>query len=1062
MELDPKLDNSQVKNVVNPIQHDKSMLNAPPPSIVKDKSEIDEGPTIKHNDSVLNHGNESNIEDVSVSPNSNSISNNLIVGEKKTPNLENEKTKNNEIEVTQNIALLEGKRSFGASFMSFFGKDSTFIQLQKKIDLLNTAKTPADRNKIKKEVLSLGQIWLEKHGDVKNENDQKKRDSIQKIVDGLKTEESPEKKGTGSKEMEMVSMSDKSTLGEKVISAITGNESEFLKIETQFASHLILAQGKIKSLEFLFNVVKSAKDLNSKVESYSTKIEKSTSNSDIQKLGVLNKIKTNLGSVSFDYNINKNIFVSAIDIDLSKALEEQIVVKEAQIFVNLNGNKPISGKVNDLQLSKTEASFKSATIEYDQSINFTEGLAVAVVKPKIEVLKLEGGYDVIASGGLEVAVDESVNITAVAKVVANYNTVTEKWGVEISDCKISGDIDKVVTFEINGVNYKDGGLTALSAAASLKYGDKLIEGNINDVTLSKEGFNWRSASLTHKGDIGIGNAVSVANASAEIKGKKDNYDKKFSGGLTLDFGEHSEKSITASGDVAVTKVESGWNTIVSNGSLDVKILDGLVSLNAKGINYAEGKLTITASQLELTTGLDVLPKITAEGKEISFSDKEGFDWAELSLDNLGDFSPFENFKFLAPKVIWKGKKDKYQLFIENGTIEANTFNGNLAAVGTASMILDYVEKKPLEFKFTEASLAIKATTPISMPKDFLPGGIWPYEPSFSVPIVSGVHAGIGLKFDGGFGISVAGKMDYNASTGFDLSAESTVTGKSLKFAISVYVGLGIPNVAELNAYVSAGAEATAEGSIGIKSTATKKADGKGFDFSKITGNYKLKAQASAFVDAGLNAKLLGFNYNIVAFNFGKWTIGEGTIAGELGFGKENGTKSENNTSTGFFEGKEKINSLFPSINNDNIVTNMSENSQKDPKSEELYKPKKTAIAYIQMFNSKEINSQYFPAEDINIKLDDLSDDMKKLTLRKEYQQKSRLKTITESQRENIKLRLKQYKLVEEEILKIKENIEKKPAKGSDMTDFISDYSKHLFELEILLKTADFDEKIEKV
>ena len=159
--------------------------------------------------------------------------------------------------------------------------------------------------------------------------------------------------------------------------------------------------------------------------------------------------------------------------------------------------------------------------------------------------------------------------------------------------------------------------------------------------------------------------------------------------------------------------------------------------------------------------------------------------------------------------------------------------------------------------------------------------------------------------------------------------------------------------------------------------------------------------------------------------------------------------------------EEKINSLFPSINNDNIVTNMSENSQKDPKSEELYKPKKTAIAYIQMF-SKEINSLHFPAEDINIKLDDLSDDMKKLTLRKEYQQKSRLKTITESQREQIKLRLKQYKLVEEEILKIKENIEKKPAKGSDMTDFISDYSKHLIKLKDLLKTADFDEKIEKV
>jgi hypothetical protein len=806
--------------------------------------------------------------------------------------------KDNSLKVNQSISLLEGKRSFGASFMSFFGKDSTFIQLQKKIDLLNTAKTPADRNKIKTEVLSLGQNWLAKHVDVKNENDQKKRDSIQKIVDGLKTEKSTEKKDSGSKEMEIVSMSDKSTFGEKVMSAITGNESEFMEIETEFANHLVLAQGKIKSLELLFNVVKSAKDLKSKVESYSSKIEKSTSDSDIQKLGVLNKIKTNLGAVSFDYNINKNILVSATDIDLSKALEAQIVVDKAQIFVTFNGDKQISGEVNGLQLSKTEASFTSAKIEYNQAINFAEG--VAVVKPKIEVLKIDGGYDVIATGGLEVAVGERVNITAAANVVANYNTVTEKWGVEISDCSITGDIDKIVNFDIKTLNYKDGVLSAATATASMNYNEDKLTGSISDVSVSKDGINWGSASLTHAGEIGIGNAVSVKNASAEIKGKKDNYHKKFSGGLTLDFGIHSVGSITASGDVQVTQVESGWNTIVSNGSLAVDILDGLVHLDASGINYAEGKLTIQASELKLITGLDALPNIAATGKEISYSKEEGFDWAEISLGNLGEFSEFEIFKFKVPDIKWLGKKDNYKLRFENGEISSSAFNGNLSASGMGTIVWDYKAGKPIEFE--SASLGFKAETPDDMPSSYLPDGIWPFKFDFSFPVVplAGIHAGFGLEFYGGTKISVTGNMDYLAATGFNFTGKPSFD-VTLGFGISVFAGAGIPNIAQLDAYASAGAETKAKAELELNSSAKKKEGGKGFDFSTVSGTYNLSATAKAVVKAGIRAKaLMIFEKKIYEIYIGEWNLGEGKKTGVLGLGSESKVAKTEAGSTGFF------------------------------------------------------------------------------------------------------------------------------------------------------------------
>lgn len=814
--------------------------------------------------------------------------------------------KDNSLKVNQNIALLEGKRSFGASFMSFFGKDSTFIQLQKKIDLLNTVKTPADRTKIKSEVLSLGQSWLAKHVDVKNENDQKKRDSIQKIVDGLKTENSTDKKDSGSKEMEIVSMSDKTTLGEKVMSAITGNESEFMEIETEFANHLVLAQGKIKSLELLFNVVKSAKDLKSKVESYASKIEKSTSDSDIQKLGVLNKIKANLGSVSFDYNLNKNILVSATDIDLSKALEEQIVVDKAQIFVTFNGDKQVSGEVNGLQLSKTEVSFTTAIIEYNQSINFTEG--IAVTKPKIEVFKLDGGYDVVATGGLEVAVGERVNITASANVVGKYNTVTEQWGVEISDCSITGDIDKIVNFEIKTLNYKEGILSAASAEASMSYKEDKLTGSISEISVSKDGINWGTAELKHTGVIGIGNAVAVKNATAEIKGKKDNYFKKFSGGLSLDFGVHSVGGITASGDVEVTQVESGWNTIVSNGSLAVDILEGLVHLDAAGINYAEGKLTIQASQLKLKTGLESLPNIGASGKEISYSNAEGFDWEEISLGSLGEFSEFEIFKFKVPDIKWKGKKDNYQIRFEDGEIGTSTFNGNLSATGKGTLVWDYKAGKPLEFE--SATLGFKAESPEDMPSSFLPDGIWPFKFDFGFPIVPGVHAGFGLEFSGGIKIAVSGNMDYNAATGFDFTGKPSLEGK-LGFGISIFAGVGIPNIAQLDAYASAGAEATAKAELELNTSAKKKEGGKGFDFSTVSGNYTLSASAKAMVKAGIRAKaLMVFEKKIYEINIGEWDLGEGKKTGVLGLGAESMVPKSDGDSTGFFA--KKVNSPFQS------------------------------------------------------------------------------------------------------------------------------------------------------
>ncbi len=805
--------------------------------------------------------------------------------------------KDNSAQVNQNINLLEGKRTFGASVMSFFGKDSTFIQLQKKIELLNKAKTKVERDSIKTEVITLGETWLSKHKVAKSDNDQKKLESIEKIVSNLKSEKSASASDVPQKEQEVVSMSDKGTIGEKIISAITGNEGEFTEIEQDFSAHLAKSKGEIKDLKFLFEVVKSAKSLKDKILNYRGKIDKSTTPSDQAKVDTLDKIHSNLGTVTFSYNVNKNILVTANNIDLSKALEGSLFVEKAQMFITFNGDKQVSGEVNGLQLTPNEVHFNSASFTYNDKIGIKD--AVSINQPTLKVVKLEKGYQIVATGDLSVSLPKPVEITAKGFVEAKYETDTGNWGVTLSGCNLSGNISEIVNFNIESANYVDGKLTASKATGSLKYNEnKPIEGSITDVAVSKEGIDWSAATLKSTIPVNVGNVIKVSEPEATIKGKKDNYLKSFKGGLTLDLGVHSVGAIGASGQVEVTQQESGWSTMVSNGSLSVNILDGLVSLDSKGIQYVDGKLSITATKLKLNSGLEGLPEIVANGADLTYSKEEGFDWKEISLGNLGGFNGFEIFKFQVPDIKWKGKSDNYQLRFENAVAETSMFNGNLTAAGKGTLVWNYKENKPIEFE--SASLDFTAQSPEDMPSSFLPDGIWPFKFDFSFPIVPAVHAGFGLEFNGGIKIAVAGKMDYNQATGFEFKGTPSMDGK-LGFGISIFAGAGIPNIAQLDAYASAGAEAIAKAKLNLNSTATKKDGGKGFEFSKVSGNYDLSASAKANVKAGIRAKaLMVFEKKIYEITIGEWNLGEGKKTGKLGLGSQNDVPKTEGDSTGFF------------------------------------------------------------------------------------------------------------------------------------------------------------------
>jgi hypothetical protein len=339
-----------------------------------------------------------------------------------------------------------------------------------------------------------------------------------------------------------------------------------------------------------------------------------------------------------------------------------------------------------------------------------------------------------------------------------------------------------------------------------------------------------------------------------------------------------------------------------------------------------------------------------------------------------------------------------------------------------------------------------------MPADFLPGGIWPYNFDFVFPIVPGVHAGFGLEFSGGVGISVEGKMDYNSATGFDLTGTSSVNGK-LGFAISLNAGVGIPNIAQLDAYASAGAEATAKATIELNSSAIKRADGKGFEFSKVTGKYNLEADAKAKIKAGIKASaFMIFQKKLYEVEIAEWDIGKGNKSGVIGIGSTNSVDKTDGSTSGFLTGK--VESPFKS-NESDYISKLTAMANSIPKKPEISPEMNQIEGYLNgqtVVNPSELSQKYSLARAVMDKIPARTNRILG-ELNKMEDSKRRQWLIREVNR---KKRLDEYERIKSSIFEIKEITDTmggkiksalRPEDESNMTDFIHQYSNKLISLE---------------
>ena len=72
-------------------------------------------------------------------------------------------------------------------------------------------------------------------------------------------------------------------------------------------------------------------------------------------------------------------------------------MEELELTINIEGKK-ITGKGEDIVLTKEGVDFSKLTIDYNDNIQITEGFEVS--KPKLMVSHQGENYSVTASGGL--------------------------------------------------------------------------------------------------------------------------------------------------------------------------------------------------------------------------------------------------------------------------------------------------------------------------------------------------------------------------------------------------------------------------------------------------------------------------------------------------------------------------------------------------------------------------------------------------------------------------------------------------------------------------------------
>lgn len=588
------------------------------------------------------------------------------------------------VSIEQELLLLQGELSMGAKLLGMFGKDTSFKEMTDVVARYSQAKKPEEKASIRPQVISTGQKWLGRHKDPKNDNDRRKKSSIERIVSALQVE---------GKQVELASMDDKVTTGAKIKQAVLGSPSSFQQIQPLFESFQQSATGEIASFDAFVTVFRKAWQVKDAIRIWRDKHASSKDPGDVEKNRTLALMESQLGQLDVGVQVPPYFKAHASGIDVAGLTESQFRVREVRVEVTLPSGVA-TGTLKDTVVTPQGFQFSELTLGFSGDLQVTEGFKVTA--PELVIKSLSGGYSITGSGGLFIdapAVGPLDELTAAGQVSIGYDFVTKKiTDPKISEASLSVGLFGCLNMKVEGVAYQDGVFTAKSGEMSVTAMEKTFDGSASDIQYTRsEGFFFASATVSSADSFEPVSGLSVEGPSLTLEKTATGWDIHGAGRLGIVAAMAGLKINEAKANVSVTyglEEKAVKSFKVDDGILDVTLFDAL-NLYVSGVGFDEASKSLKAAEGSVSLTF-FGQSLKASATDISYSGEKGLDFASATLSGAEVYEPLPGIQVKQPTLSLERGGTGGWMVKGTGKIGFNLADGGSIVVNSAEAGVDMV------------------------------------------------------------------------------------------------------------------------------------------------------------------------------------------------------------------------------------------------------------------------------------------------------------------------------------------------------------------------------------
>jgi hypothetical protein len=659
------------------------------------------------------------------------------------------------VSIDQELLLLQGELSLGAKFLSLMGQDTSFKEMIDVVARYSQAKKPEEKASIRPQVISTGQKWIGRHKDPKNDNDRRKKTSIERIVSALQVE---------GRQVELASMDDKVTTGAKIKEAVLGSPSSFQQIQPIFESYQQSATGEIASFDAFVNVFRKAWQVKDAIRVWRDKHGSSKDPDDVEKLRTLNLMESQLGQLEVGVQVPPYFKARASGIDVGALTEQNFRVREVTLEVTL-ASGVATGTLKNAAVTPQGFQFSELNLQFSGDLQVTEGFRVTA--PELVIRSLSGGYSITGSGGLFIdapAAGPVDKLTAEGQVSIGYDFATRKIiDPVIRDASLSVGLFGCMHMKVQGLSYASGVFTATSGEMSVTAMEKTFTGSVSDIRYARpEGFSFATATISSADRFEPVSGLFVEGPALTLEKTAAGWDIHGSGRLGIEAGMAGLKINKAEANVSVTYglAEGAVKSFnVSDGTMDVTLFNAL-NLNVKGVGYDESTKALTASEgaVSLTFYGQTL---TASAKDISYAKEKGIDFSSVTLSGADVYEPLPGIRVEQPTLTLERGGAGGWLVKGTGKIAFNLSDGGAIVVDKAEagieMVYDTQRGAIDTFTVSEGAIDITAFDHVAL-------------------------SGSGISFDKATGLLTMGSVSVSL-TGLDFLGGGSFSGTGTNVVI---------------------------------------------------------------------------------------------------------------------------------------------------------------------------------------------------------------------------------------------------------------------------------------